>query len=91
MILPVATLRVEATSPNGEIASVKIYIDNILLKTITEAPFEATYKPTSKKVYQVTAVATDTEGYDSNVATYALRANNKRSTFKGVIALPGIF
>ena len=85
-----ATLRVEATSPNGEIASVKIYIDNILLKTITEAPFEATYKPTSKKVYQVTAVATDTEGYDSNVATYALRANNKRSTFKGVIALPGI-
>lgn len=84
------TLRVEASSPTSTIANVKLYVDDILLKTFTEAPFEIAYKPTAKRVYQVTAVATDAEGYESNVATYALRVNNKRSPYKGVISLPGI-
>ncbi|MBQ8867958.1 MAG: endo-1,4-beta-xylanase [Bacteroidaceae bacterium] len=89
IINEVTTLRVDATSPTSTIASVKLYVDDILLKTLTEAPFEADFKPTAKRLYQVTAVATDAEGYESLVATYALRANNKRSTFNGVIALPG--
>lgn len=84
------TIRVDATSPNGDIASVKLYVNDALLATLTEAPFEVDYTPTEKKVYKVTAVATDTEGYDSQKASYDLRANDVRSTFNGVIQLPGV-
>lgn len=84
------TLRVEATSPTRAIANVKLYVDDVLLKTLTEAPYEVSYKPTAKRIYQVTAIATDAEGYQSEVAAYALRVNNARSPFDGVIALPGI-
>ena len=41
------TLRVEASSPTSTIANVKLYIDDVLLKTFTEAPFEIAYKPTN--------------------------------------------
>lgn len=83
-------IRVDASSPTSTIASVRLYVDDVLLKTLTEAPFEVTYKPTAKKVFQITAIATDAEGYESNVASYALRVNNKRSPYKGIISLPGI-
>lgn len=84
------TIRVEASSPTSTIASVKLYVDDVLLKTFTAAPFQVVYRPTSKRIYQITAVATDAEGRDSEVATYALRVNNRRTSFKGVISLPGI-
>lgn len=38
----------------------------------------------------MTAVAVDAEGYESEVAAYALRVNNHRSAYKGAISLPGI-
>ncbi|MBQ4621073.1 MAG: endo-1,4-beta-xylanase [Bacteroidaceae bacterium] len=84
------TIRVEASSPTSTIASVRLYVNDVLLKTLTSAPFEAVYKPTAKKTYQVTAIATDANGYESEVATYALKVNNRRSPFKGAISLPGI-
>ena len=84
------TIRVDATSPNGDIASVKVYVNNTLLETLTEAPFEVEYTPTEKKIYKVTAVATDTEGYDSQQASYDLRVNNERAPFNDVIQLPGV-
>ncbi len=83
------TIRVNASSPNGSIANVKLYVDDILLKTLTAVPYEVSYKPTQKRIYQITAVATDSEGYQSEVATYALRVNNRRSPYVGVITLPG--
>lgn len=84
------TIRVDASSPTSTIASVKLYVDDVLLNTLTEAPFEATFTPTEKRAYNISALATDAEGYESQKATYSLRANDVRSPFDGVISLPGV-
>ncbi len=72
-----------------EIKNVKFYVDNILLKTITTAPYEASYKPTAKGEYVIKAIATDAEGRESKVARYVLKVNPKRTAYKGVITVPG--
>ena len=84
------TIIVDASSEKSTIASVKVYIDQILNKTLTEAPFEFTYKPTAKGTVNFTAIATDAEGRESKIVQYALKVNNKRTPFKGVITIPGI-
>ena len=84
------TLSVSASSPTSTIANVKIYLDNVVLKSLTAEPFETTYRPTAKGTYNITAIATDAEGKQSKIAKYVLKVNNKRTAHKGVVNLPGI-
>ncbi|MBQ9362601.1 MAG: endo-1,4-beta-xylanase [Bacteroidaceae bacterium] len=79
-----------ATSTADNIQSVSFYVENQLVKTVTEAPFETTYKPTAKGTYNVTAEATDTDGKLSKVFKYSLKVNNKRTPYKGIATIPGI-
>ena len=84
------TVKVDASSATSTIKEVAVYVDNVLLKKLTSAPFEATYKPAAKGSYTVTAEATDANGKMSKIATYTLKVNNKRVAHKGVISIPGI-
>lgn len=83
-----ATLMATNTSENTQ--SVSFYVNNQLVKTVAEAPFEATYKPTAKGTYNVTAESTDTDGKTSKVFKYSFKVNNKRSPYgTTAIAIPG--
>ena len=77
----------------GAIKNVKVYVDDILYKTLTKKPFEATYRPAAKGEYVITAIAIDTLKNESEITTMTLRANNKRVPYttngKSTI-LPGI-
>lgn len=85
------TLKATATSNSGTaISNIKFYVDNVLVKMATAEPFEVTYRPTAVGTLNVTAIATDADGKQSNIAKYALKVNNKRVPYKGVIDLPGI-
>ena len=85
-----ATIKVDATSPNGDIKEVRIYLDNVLKTTLKASPFEYTYKPTQKGTFNYTVEAIDAEGKSSNLEAFSLKVNNKRSAYKGVISIPGI-
>ena len=80
----------EASSETSGIANVRIFIDNILQRTLTTAPFEYTYRPTAKGSYNFMAIATDSAGHHSKMVNYTLVVNNKRVAHKGVTELPGI-
>ena len=84
------TLKVDVTPAETPIANVKVYVNNVILKTLTSEPFETVYKPTAKGTYSITAIATDNEGRQSEIAKYSLLVNNKRVAHKGVITIPGI-
>ena len=85
-----SVIKVEASAPNTTIASVKLSLNDKVVKTFTQAPYEYTYKPTAVGSYEFTAVAIDTDGKESNIASYVLRVNNKRTPYKSV-DIPGIF
>ena len=85
------TIKVDATSPNGDIKEVRLYLDNVLKTTIKEAPFEYTYKPTQKGTFNYTIEAVDAQGKSSDLVAYALKVNNKRTAYKSIISIPGSF
>ena len=83
------TLKATTTATNVE--SVSFYVNNQLIKTVKEEPFETTYKPTAKGTYDVTAEATDSDGKVSKVYKYSLKVNNKRAPYLAkAVAIPGI-
>ncbi len=84
------TLNVEASSAKSDITSVKFYVDNVIIRNITQAPFVTTYKPTAKGTYLITAFATDAEGRQSKMVDYTLKVTPKRTPFNSIVALPGI-
>ncbi len=84
-------IKVDASSPNSNITEVKLYLDNILQRTLGAEPYEYTYRPTAKGTYRFTAEAFDAEGHASKIASYNLVVNNKRTGHKGTINIPGIF
>ena len=51
----------------GAIKNVKVYVDDILYKTLTKKPFEATYRPAAKGEYVITAIAIDTLKNESEI------------------------
>ena len=74
-----------------QIANVKIYNGDNLIATLTEAPYETTFKPTKTGIYKFTAVATDARGYVSDIASFILTAYNQRAPYGGTpISIPGI-
>ena len=83
-------IKVDASCETSPVKSVRIYQDDVLYKTITEAPFEVLYKPTAKGTYKFTAIAVTEDSKESEIAQLMLSVNNKRIAYKGVIAIPGI-
>ena len=83
------TIQVTATSPVSDVASVRVYANDILVKNITSAPFETDYTPTSLGETPITAIAVDADGRESEMAHYTLKVNNKRTPYKGAIDIPG--
>ncbi len=84
------TLKVDASSPNSSITGVKMYLNSVLLKSLTQEPFEYEYLPTAKGTLALSAIATDAEGRESKIAVLNLQVNNKRIPHKGVIQIPGV-
>jgi GH35 family endo-1,4-beta-xylanase len=90
-----ATITVTAktgTNSTSEIASVKVYANDLLIGTLTEAPYTMDFEPTEKGSYVITAVATDTEGKENLSTTKkTLKVNGKRSTYGSKpISIPGV-
>jgi GH35 family endo-1,4-beta-xylanase len=85
-----ATITVNASSKTSTIANVKVYVNNLLIATLTEAPYTIEYEPKEQGRYTVMAIATDTNG-KSKTTSYTLNVNPKREPFAGgkPIAIPG--
>ena len=84
------TIMVNASSATSTIDNVKIYLEGVLLKTLTSEPFETTYKPTAKGTVNFFVIATDAEGKQSPIVRKTITVNNKRSAFRTVVNLPGV-
>ncbi|MCQ2221623.1 MAG: endo-1,4-beta-xylanase, partial [Prevotella sp.] len=78
----------EIQSPT-EIKNVKYYIDGILTKTVTEAPFTFEYAPTVKGTYSIMAIATDVNDKQSKIASHNIEVVTYRMPYKE-IDIPGI-
>ncbi len=89
-VMETTTLTANVTSPTSTISQVRFFVDNVLLQTVTSEPFEAVYRPTAKGTYTISAIATDADGKESKIAQCKLPVNNKRSTYKGIVGIPGV-
>ena len=86
-----ATIEVTAESANSTIASVRVYANDLLIGTMTEAPFTMEYEATVKGNFLIYAVATDAEGRENSSAKKALKVNGKREPYSGTpIVIPGV-
>ena len=56
-----SNISVTASSPTSTISNVKIYVNDVLLRTLTSS-YETTYTPTAKGTVVISAIATDAEG-----------------------------
>lgn len=85
-----ATITVNASSKTSTIANVKIYVNNLLTTTLTEAPYSFEYEAEDQGKYTIMAIATDANGM-SKTASYTLSVNPKREPFAktGPFAIPG--
>ena len=87
-----ATLTITAKSTTGTIANVKVYANDLLIGTLTEAPYTMDFVPTEKGSYVITAIATDTEGKETKTSgKRTIKVNGKRSPYKtDPITIPGV-
>lgn len=65
------------------IKNVRVYINGSLAQTVTEKPFQYTFKPSAKGTVKVSAIAVDSLGHESEIAKYSLTVNNKRIPYSG--------
>jgi GH35 family endo-1,4-beta-xylanase len=84
-----ATITVSATSSKSNIANVRLFANDMVLDTLTEAPYVTEFVPSVKGTYTITAIATDAEGLESKIAKTTLKVNGIRTPYKEV-TLPGI-
>ena len=85
-----SVITVTASSPNSTIDNVKVYANNLLIGTLTEAPYTLDFYPSVKGTYIITAMATDAEGKSKTSAKKTLKVNGKRTPYKS-ITIPGTF
>ena len=83
-------INVSASSKTTTIANVKLYANDLLIGTLTEAPYSLVYYPSEKGSYTITAIATDADGKSKASANKTLKVNGKRLPYKTTIAVPGI-
>ena len=85
-----SVITVTASSPNSTIDNVKVFANNLLIGTLTEAPYTLDFYPSVKGTYTITAMATDAEGKSKTSAKKTLKVNGKRTPYKS-ITIPGTF
>jgi len=87
------TITINAASKTSTVASVMIYDNNLLVGTLTEAPYQLEYEPTTPGKHIITATVTGADGKSktsSSTSTAAvLTVNPKREPYSGVITIPG--
>ena len=79
-----------STTSASPIASVRVYANDMLIGTLTEAPYTLDYVPTQKGTHYITAIVTDESGKSKQSARKGLKVNGARAPYKDVISLPGI-
>ena len=85
------TIEVNASSSTSTIAYVKVYSNDLLIGTLTEAPFTMEYEPTEKGTYVITAIAVDVDGKENTSSKRTLKVNGKRVPYSNSpIQIPGI-
>lgn len=86
-----ATINLTASVTNSTIANVKVYANDMLIGTLTEAPYTLEYVPEAFGDYTITAIATDADGKENkSTVTKKLKVKGLRSPYTGTpIALPG--
>lgn len=86
-----ATITVNAKSTTSTIANVKVYANNLLIGTMTEAPYTMEFMPTEMGTYTIMAIATDAEGKEKSSATKTLKVSGKRIPYSNSpISIPGV-
>ena len=85
-----STVTFEASSATSTISTVRLYVNSMLQKSLTQAPFETTYKPTATGTVNLMAIAIDAEGRQSKMVNYVLTVNKKRSPYR-TVSIPGTF
>ncbi|MCR5680667.1 MAG: endo-1,4-beta-xylanase [Prevotella sp.] len=83
------TVTINAKTSTSTISQVRVFADNLLIQTMTEAPYTFTYVPKEKGSFAITAIATDAEGKEKWSTARTMKVNGKRSPYK-TINLPGI-
>lgn len=86
----VITVSASSKISDVTIEQVKIYANDLLIGTLTEAPYTLTYYPTEKGTYSLFAVVTNSAGNSRTSARKTLNVKGKRVPYKGFITLPGI-
>ncbi len=85
------TIEVTAKSNTSTIDHVKVYANNLLIGTMTEAPYKLEFEPKEKGSFTLSAVATDAEGKEKESVKRTLKVNGKRVAYKGTVNIPGTF
>ena len=81
---------VTASSKNSAtIEKIDFYSNDLLIGTVTEAPYSMAYCPADKGSYTITAIVTNSEGKTKTSAKKALKVNGKRVPYKSTITIPG--
>lgn len=84
------TVAVTATSKNSAtIEKIDFYSNDLLIGTVTEAPYSMAYCPADKGSYTITAIVTNSEGKTKTSAKKTLKVNGKRLPYKSIITIPG--
>ena len=84
-------IRVTANSSTSSIANVKVFANDLLIGTLTEAPYSFEFTPNAKGNYVITAIATDAEGKENVSAKKTLKVNGKRAPYgTKSISIPGV-
>ena len=83
------TITVTAASKTSDVASVDVYANNLLIGTLTEAPYKLEYEPISAGKHSITAVVTDAEGKSKTSTVATLTVNPKRTPYSSIISIPG--
>ncbi|MBI5689643.1 MAG: PD40 domain-containing protein [Verrucomicrobia bacterium] len=71
-----ATISANATDPDGTIASVAFYANNVLIGTDTTFPYSVSFTPVATGSYTLTAVATDNGGNQTTSAGVSVSVSN---------------
>ena len=73
---------------DGALKSIKVYVNDKQVSTLTTRPFQLDYKPNTIGNVKISAVAVDTLKHESNMTSTTIYVNQARSTFKSV-TIPG--
>ena len=84
------TITATASSTTSTIANVKVYANDMLVETLTEAPYVAGFRPAVKGNYVISAIATDADGKESKIVKTGMVVNGLQLPYKNeAIAIPG--